>query len=166
MMVSYPQRKSPRLQGYDYTQEGLYFITICTNQRQMLFGDVVDGEMILNSLGQLAHIELQTLPQHRPNIDIDAFVIMPNHVHAIIVILESLNTTSKSLTSTGSLGAIVGGYKSGVTRKARQQGLVDEGVLWQERYHDAIIRNEQQYRHIALYVEQNPQRWANDTFYS
>lgn len=81
-------RRTIRLQGYDYASSGAYFITICTHQRECLFGEIVDGEMRLNALGQMVHACWQRLPFHFPNLTLDAFVVMPNHVHGILALVD------------------------------------------------------------------------------
>ena len=98
----FPQRKSPRLRGYDYSQEGAYFVTICTHNRAYLFGDVVNGEMALSNVGEIAQQEIRKIPEYWPGlVDIDMVVVMPNHVHMIVVLvgtafLPSENTPSAS----------------------------------------------------------------------
>lgn len=153
----FPRRKSPRLAGYDYSRGGAYFITICTHQRQSFFGTVVDEEMRLSPLGQIANDDLATIPSHYQPIDVPVYIVMPNHVHAIITIEEVANPPA--------LGVVVGNYKAGVTRKARRR-LSDVTVpLWQTSYHDHIIRNARSYEIIHNYILQNPVRWQKDTFF-
>jgi hypothetical protein len=94
-------RRSIRLKGYDYTQPGAYFITICTHGRECLFGEIIDGEMHLNEAGQIVVQTWQDLPNHVPNVQLDAFVVMPNHVHGIIIITERAGGVG-----TGSVGAV------------------------------------------------------------
>lgn len=89
-MNQLPQRKSPRLQGYDYSQSGAYFITICTHQRQQLFGKICEDEMILNNAGKIACEHWQAIPEHYPDIELDVFVVMPNHMHGIVCIITPL----------------------------------------------------------------------------
>ena len=116
MTKSFPQRKSPRLQDYDYSQSGAYFVTVYTNRRRHLFGAIEVNIIHFNRLGQIAEDELQLLPKRWPQIDLDLFVVMPNHVHAIIVIhdVETVGTAflpSVDLPSTNPiLGHIVGNY--------------------------------------------------------
>lgn len=95
-MKSLPQRKSPRLQGYDYSQPGAYFVTICTHQRLHCFGEVIEGSMNLNRLGEIASELWFALPQHHPGIELDAFVVMPNHIHGIIVLVGTAPALSAS----------------------------------------------------------------------
>lgn len=106
-MPDYSRRKSPRLTDYDYSQKGAYFVTICTHQRQHLFGKIEADEMILNHLGKIVDECWLKLPAHFANITINHYVIMPNHVHAIIEII----TQTKIV-----LGTMVGSYKAAVTR--------------------------------------------------
>ena len=95
MEKQYPQRKSPRLQGYDYSQNGAYFITICTHQRKHLFGSVESHEMNLTVAGKIAEERWYTLPKHHPNMECDLFVVMPNHVHGIILLFDDDNVGTR-----------------------------------------------------------------------
>jgi REP element-mobilizing transposase RayT len=154
-----PQRKSPRLAGYTYTRPGVYFVTICTHQRQHLFGKVVDEKMHLTPLGEVARGHLEKLPGHFPNLSLDGFVVMPNHVHAICVLQDDPKCRAR-------LGSVVGSYKAGVTINARR-GLTEvPPKIWQGRYHDHIIRDAESLSRIREYVQNNPLRWHLDTFYS
>lgn len=156
--TSLPQRKSPRLGGYDNAGDGAYFVTVCTRLRRWLFGDVIDGQMQLGLLGALAHQHLSDLSRHSSTAIIDSFVVMPNHVHMIIVLNSGLSSPK--------LGQIVGHYKAGVTREARHAGYLQTGVsLWQERYHDRIVRNDRELDTIRQYIHDNPQRWSDDSLY-
>jgi putative transposase len=158
-----PQRKTPRLQGYDYSHSGAYFITFCTFGQIHHFGDIASGTLNLNPLGQLAYQELSKLPHYWKTIDIDLFVVMPNHVHLIVVLHEKTPATRR-IPSTSD---IVRNYKSGVTRIARIQKLIDPySRLWQGRYHDHIIRNERDLKYIRNYIATNPERWSEDKFYT
>ncbi len=187
-MENHPQRKSPRLKDYDYTQEGVYFVTICTARRIHLFGNVVEGEMRLNPLGKIAYQELQHIPQRWQTVAVDLFVVMPNHVHVIIVLVgtaflpdipkqfddvgtrffaSDMADTHKPDTKNGvpTLGRVVGSYKAGVTRLARKHQILDDTAgMWQGRYHDHIIRDEHSLNNLRRYVEQNPARWQEDVF--
>jgi len=173
MTKSFPQRKSPRLRDYNYSQSGAYFVTICTNQRRHLFGAVDAGVMHCGRLGQIAEYELQLIPQRWRHIDLDLFVIMPNHIHAIIIISDRENVGTAFLPSAETpskqpiLGHVIGNYKAGVTRLAHQQQLIKASeLIWQMRFHDHIIRNEAGLNHIRDYVLHNPELWQQDKFYS
>ena len=145
----YPVRKSTRLPGFDYTQPNYYFVTICAHEKQCLFG----APDFLNGIGKIAYTEMENLPSHYSGVFVDCFVIMPNHVHAILV-LE--NTTV-------SLDKIIGLYKSGVSRRARP--ITQGKPLWQRSFHDHVIRNQASYEKIWNYVTHNSQKWEDDYFY-
>ena len=243
-------RHSIRLKGYDYSREGLYFITICCHNRAHLFGKVVDGAMVLNEYGQVAFNEWMKTPEVRPNVELGEFVVMPNHVHGIVRITvrgelhspynegeshspncdgESSNGESSNGESHSShgesyssdcrdvlntpysegdnkmgenispdykgefnspqpyspqpyspqryssqresplrgpsqtIGAIVRGYKSAVTKKLNELGV--GRTVWQRDYWDHIIRDEQSYYNISKYIENNPSKWNDDKFF-
>ncbi len=177
-------RKSIRLKGYDYTQPGAYYITICTYQRQCLFGEVVGGIMHLNLIGETIRYCWHRLPEHFPFIELDAFVIMPNHLHGIILIADD-NTNKSQLfkqpiiepvlseqiptlpkgTASGSLGALVQNFKSIVTRRVNRLTR-NYGTIWQEGYYEEIIRDERAYDNIRKYIVQNPLKWHDDENYT
>ncbi|MBQ9762062.1 MAG: transposase [Oscillospiraceae bacterium] len=144
-------RKSPRIPGYDYSRENYYFITVCCHENACIFGAV--GH--LNRAGEIAQEMLCALPTHYTDIGIVKFVVMPNHIHAIITI-EGDNQRHR-------LDTIVGLYKSGVTREIRK--IVPDLKVWQRSFHDHIIRNQQQYEKIWTYIDNNPIKWKLDCFY-
>ncbi len=174
-------RRSIRLKGYDYAQAGLYFITICCQDRINRFGDITDRKMILNDYGQIAFNEWLKTPEIRPNVELGEFIIMPNHMHGIIRLLARGESYSPQITNelktpvntdvcktslrspSQTIGAIVRGYKSSVTR---QLGLLDfNGKLWQRNYYERIIRDQQSYERISNYIMNNPAKWADDLFF-
>jgi len=197
-------RRSIRLKGYDYAQAGLYFITICCQDRICRFGSVVDGEMILNEYGQIAFNEWIKTTEIRNNVEMGEFVVMPNHIHGIIRLLgrgelhspnnesvefnthqppnnESVefNTHQPPNNSMGNnrgesisplrgpsqtIGAIIRGYKSSVTKQLGLLGFNEK--LWQRNYFEHIIRDEQSYQNITNYIINNPLKWAEDKFYT
>lgn len=158
-MPTLPQRKSPRLKGYDYSQSGAYFVTICTHQRHHIFGTITDQIMGMNAAGELAAACWLAIPDHYPDVELDAFVVMPNHIHGILVL------AGESSRFTTQLGRVVNAYKGAVTARLRDQGLI-EGVIWQTRYHDHIIRDEAGLNHIRTYIEHNSALWSEDSLYS
>ena len=142
MTQQHPQRKSPRLQGYDYAQAGAYFVTLCTHQRVYLFGEIHEDEMVLSHAGTIAAERWQALVEHHPHIELDTWVVMPNHVHGILVIVDDTNRDRepthsagvvRSVLSSGSLSAVVGSYKSGVTRRIREIQRLPDLMVWQGR---------------------------------
>lgn len=170
-MKSFRQRKSLRLQDYDYSSEGAYFVTICTQHRQCLFGEVRDDTMHLSAFGKIAHNELEKLPGYWNTLDVDFFVVMPNHVH-LIVCLHSVGAAflppaaPDAQKRVPTLGQIIGSYKAGVTRRIREFVQEPEYIVWQSRYHDHIIRNETSLNDIRKYILHNPQMWLNDVFFT
>jgi len=168
---------SARWAAWDYASNAAYFITICTAQREHYFGTVVSGVMELTPVGQSALDCWNEIPAHFPFIVLDEFVVMPNHVHGILVIdkpaVETQNFASlrASLPSapnkfgpqSQNLASVVRGYKIGVTKYARQNEI---GFAWQDRYHDHVIRNEKEYQRIRQYICDNPRKWADDMYYA
>ncbi len=177
------RRKSIRLQGYDYSQAGAYFITVCTHNRVPLFGEIVDGVMVLNTAGQIVEKCWCAIPEHFPQVTLDEFVVMPNHVHGIITVgannhlpqhylpLPSDETPIQSNEpprplqhgTSRAIGSMVRGFKIGVTRWFRAN--TDIHAVWQRNYYEHIIRNEDAYLKIAEYIQTNPQRWETDTYH-
>lgn len=184
MANDFLQRKNRRLPGYDYSQDGYYFITICTHNRQPVFGKIVDRRMALNEYGKIVHNEWVRSANLRKEIKIDKFVIMPNHFHAILGIdhssVESYgHTTGASTSGSGTrtyihtslqspsrtLGAIIRGFKASVTTKINTFRNTPQNPIWQSGFHDHIIRNETEYRKIWEYIDTNPLKWQEDCYY-
>jgi len=173
-------RRSIRLKDYDYSQSGAYFITICTQKRECLFGEIVDGEMRLNDAGQMVQTKWDELPKYYTGIDIDEFVIMPNHFHGIILIHDvgagPRACPDKGQTGLGqprgvaptmSLPDVVHRFKSLTTTRYRQ-GVTQNGwppfpgKLWQRNYYEHVIRDEDELLEIREYIANNPKKWAED----
>ena len=155
-------RRSIRLQTFDYAQAGLYFVTICTHDRLPLFGGVVAGEMVLNAAGDIARQEWQKTVEMRPNVVSDVFVVMPNHLHGILNMTEA---ESGRVQRAPTLGDIVRGYKSAVTRQIAALRLSPNSTVWQRNYYEHIIRDEKSYLQIADYIQTNPLRWQDDIYH-
>lgn len=166
-------RRSIRLPGYDYTQPGAYYITICTYQKQSWFGDVVNGEMHCNHLGSIAYSFWQALPRRFPHIQLDAFVVMPNHLHGILVITDEGRHTAIQhyLTLTkeqfgkpvpGSIPTVVRSFKSAVTQRINLMRRSPTPPIWQRNYHESIIRIEQGLDGVRQYIVNNPLQWPSD----
>lgn len=199
-------RQSIRLRGYDYSQNGLYFITICTQNREHLFGRITNGQMALNPMGEIAHNEWFKTESMRPNIRLHEFIVMPNHIHGIIEIIpvgahcmRPLDTrphdappttdnhgqsepgdgqsgrVQRAPTNTATtifvgqraptVGDIVRGYKSAVTKRINEIRNMSGVPVWQRNYHEHMIRNETAHLKIADYTQTNPQRWQEDTYH-
>lgn len=151
-------RRSIQLKGYDYSQAGAYFITICCQNRICRFGKIEYGKMILNEYGMVAYNEWTELHERFSNFELDVFQIMPNHIHGIIV-LNNLPLRCLTLLAYKSLvaNACLEIYKS------KNEMM---GKLWQHDYHEYIIRNEQSYQTISDYIINKPVKWVDDKFYS
>ena len=160
---NYPQRKSPRMRDYDYSQDGTYFVTLCTHHKSHLFGYIVDGVMVLNQLGDIAASCWAEIPNHHENVELDLYVVMPNHLHGIVIINHEWISGERNIPQNRPrLSTIIATYKGAVTRKVKKPNL----KIWQRSYHDHIIRNESSLNTIREYVMYNPALWEKDTFYS
>ena len=179
-------RRSIRLRGYDYTQVGAYFVTMVTQGRACLFGDVVNGEMVLNDLGKIVQKWWDDLPIHFSNVETGAFVVMPNHVHGVIIIVHdgrgavpapglrhdsATNFDDPSQTGredpapTGKpiLGQILAYFKYQSTKEINTldgTGVISK--LWQRNYYERIVRNAREMQAIWGYIEGNPANWEQD----
>lgn len=168
------RRRSLRLDGYDYAQAGAYSITLCTQGRACMFGQVVDGAMRLNDAGELAARLWRDLPARFSGLDVDAFVVMPNHLHGILVLSDvgaplvgALAKDRAATRAAPTIGRIVGGFKSSFTvayiRSVRRGRLpAFHRRVWQRNYYEHIIRDEPDLARVRRYIEENPLRWEFD----
>jgi putative transposase len=169
-------RRSIRLKGWDYSQAGGYFITICTRDRACLFGNVRDGQMRMNDKGRIAHSEWFKTAELRSSVRLsdDEFVVMPNHIHGIIWIVDDVGATRRVAPidmrannphspQSGSIGAIIGQYKSAITKRINALRGTRGSSVWQDNYYEHIIRNEKSLNCIRQYILDNPSRWAFDS---
>ncbi len=153
---------------HDYTAPGAYFVTICAHDRQMLFGQIVEGVMVLSPLGVLVQECLPHVSKNPAVVRLDIFVVMPNHVHILLWILaqpedQSMNTQRQfAKPIVGSLSTIIGTYKAEVSRRARRAGLAPAGPFWQRNFWDRIVRNQRELNNIRNYIQTNPLRWDVD----
>ena len=149
-----PRRRSLRLPGYDYSQAGAYFVTACTQNRVVLFGEIIDGDVRLNEMGTIVQQTWDDLPTHYHGIDLDAFIVMPNHVHGIIILADESARRH-------AIPEIVRGFKTFSARRVNERAG-KSGVLWQRGYYEHVIRNEKALDRIRAYIANNPARWADD----
>jgi putative transposase len=158
-----------RRTGWDYGARGWYFVTICTKGKKCTLADAVRGKIQLSRVGRIAETKMHELPKHYVNVSVDSFVIMPNHVHAIVVLegQHSLSPATKDGTgpvSTGrtsiKLGDVVGGFKASVSRESRANGISD--FAWQGRFYDRILRSNISIGAVRDYIAHNPQNWLKD----
>lgn len=169
-------RRSIRIKEYDYTSPGAYFVTLVTYQRDCLFGEIRDAKMALNDFGSIADECWHAIPEHFPFVELGAYVIMPNHVHGIIVI-HADDLASQHVGATQcvaptpitrrpkgpkpkSLGAIIGSFKSAVSYRINKE--YNATGIWQRNYYEHIIRDEKDLQRITDYIETNPLRWNDD----
>jgi putative transposase len=173
--------QSARLSSWDYRSNAAYFITICTLNREHYFGEITRRSMQLSEIGKKAKDNWLDIPNHFSFVMLDAFVIMPNHLHGIIVIdkpvAETLHATSLQPSESpsiknkimadispkpGSLSTIIRSFKSSVTKWCNQNKIQ---FGWQSRFHDHITRNNNEFRRIQNYIINNPVNWKEDKFY-
>lgn len=144
---NFPIRKSPRLKGFDYGDYHYNFVTICTKEKCCHFGTLNR----LSAVGEIARVCLLNISDHFPDVKLDKWVIMPNHIHAILAVNGS------------PLPTVVGAYKSAVTKIIHRSGQTME--LWQASFYDHVIRNQADYERIWTYIDTNPTKWEQDCFY-
>ena len=180
---------SARAQWWDYGWNGAYFITICTQNREHFFGEINEGKITLSRLGVIADVLWHEIPNHSKYAELGDFVVMPNHIHGILILdkpdtvetghalsLPTFQQTSAPISKPSSIGqnrfqnigkntvsSIIGSYKSAVTKHANRLGF-ENG--WQSRFHDHIIRNDAEYQRISDYIIHNPTHWKDDKFYN
>jgi len=172
--------ETTRLKGWDYGKNGYYFVTICTKDRIPYFGNVINGKVELSEIGKIAFDELQKTPEIRKdmNVTLVEFVIMPNHIHCIIIIGEneyntnryrrdamhgvSTNNTNKFGPQSKNLPSIIRGFKSAVTKRAK---IINPDFSWQRNYYEHIIRDEKSFKTISKYIINNPLKWKEDKYY-
>ena len=145
---SLPVRKDVRLKSYDYASPGMYFVTICTFEREMILGQIDGEQIVLTEWGQEVSDAIADLPSHYESVSVDCSVVMPNHVHMILWIHAGNRANN-------TLGNVVCGFKA---RAARKCG----GKVWQRGYHEHIIRNEDDLQEIRSYIANNPKKWIVD----
>lgn len=162
-------RCSIRLKGYDYSQAGAYFITIVTRDRACLFGEVVDGEMRLNDVGKLVRDEWLRTRNIHPNVELDAFVVMPNHFHGISIINDSVGAIHESplqMTMTQrrnmALPKLIGRFKMLSSKRINEMRGTLGVPVWQRNYYEHIIRNLESLNRIREYIANNPLQWMLD----
>ncbi|MGO9619886.1 MAG: transposase [Desulfobaccales bacterium] len=174
-MTTKPRRKIIRLQGFNYAQEGAYFITICTHNRLCLLGEVIDQEMRLNALGRAIASEWLQTAKLRSYVRLDYYGIMPNHFHAIFFLqnhewatqrVAPTQENSPSGPAPCSVGAIVGQFKSQATKRINSSGRISIEHLWQRNYYEHVVRDEDDLNRIRQYIEDNPASWLEDEYYS
>lgn len=161
-----PQRKRNRLTEYDYSQAGYYFVTICTKNRENYFGEIKDTAMECNSVGVVTKKCFEDIPEHFNLVAIDQYIIMPNHIHGILVIhhpgaVGTNHGWSQRNRNMELLPKVISQFKSSVTRLVRQQ-CENVPFAWQKSYYDHIIRSDNDLHRIRAYIRRNPLKWSLD----
>ena len=185
-------RRSIRLQGYDYSQNGAYYVTLCTQNRECLFGEIVKGEMILNEYGKIVEQCWNNLSNHYDNIELDAYVIMPNHFHGIILITDTVDNVgaihelplhelplhespihespiqspiqSPQQRRKMLLPKIIGRFKMNSAKQINLMRNTPGISVWQRNYYEHIIRNNKSLENIRNYIINNPSEWYYDDY--
>jgi REP element-mobilizing transposase RayT len=178
-------RRSIRLKGYDYSQAGAYFVTIVAYQREALFGEIVHGMVCLNEWGALVENEWRRLEKRFDRVSMDEFIVMPNHLHGVLVIKESIESIGQlrsglvgaghensilsgdsslapPLQSARSLGAIIQAYKSTTARWINSLRRTTGAPVWQRYYYEHIVRDAPEMNRNRQYIQENPQHWEKD----
>jgi REP element-mobilizing transposase RayT len=166
-------RRSIRLKNYDYSSPGAYFITIVTNNRQYLFGEIVNNEMILNEYGEIANKYWYEIPKHYTNTQLDEYVIMPNHIHGIIFIVGAIHELPLQQNEFPQLiqrrkmllPKIIGRFKMNAAKQINQIRQTPGIPVWQRNYYEHIIRNDNELNKIREYIINNPLTWQTDENY-
>ena len=169
--------RSVRMQSYDYRQTGAYFVTVCAGERRCVFGSVRDGSVSLSRYGEIVVEEWLAVPEHRPGVELDVFVVMPNHFHGLLVVDDGScrgtacraqggegDDAQRSFggLAAGSLGAVVGGFKSAVARRINRERGTPGDVVWQRNFHERVVRNERMLDALRIYIESNRANWEKD----
>ena len=165
------RRRSIRLQNYDYSQAGVYFVTVCTRNKECSLGEIIDSQVHLNELGRKVRECWLQIPYHFPNVQLDAFVIMPNHVHGIVVInvgaqhavpLQRPELAAFGKSVPASLPVIVRSFKSAVAKRLNESLGIRGHQLWQRNYYEHIVRKGGDLDKIRRYILENPAKWEED----
>jgi len=168
-----PRRHSLRLRGFDYSQSENYFITICAHDRKLMFGAIAGGKMILNSAGEAVRAAWFGLPRRFPSVVLREFIVMPNHLHAILGLTQPIRAIARGAASSAptagrpgvpypALGKIIRAFKSlSAIQVNRALGQAGRSV-WQRNYYERVIRPGKEYGQIRKYMLENPLRWDED----
>ncbi len=160
-------RKNIRLMGFDYSNSGFYFVTICSYNKECIFGQIINSEMNLNEYGEIVKNSLLESEKIRKEITLDFFIIMPNHIHLVLIIANETNIVLDSNPKTSnlkpkSLSSFVIGFKSSVTKQINLIREINNYPVWQRNYYEHIVRNEVELNKIIEYIINNPLKWGTE----
>jgi REP element-mobilizing transposase RayT len=163
---------SARFGSWNYAQNGYYFVTICTERKEKYFGEIINSEISLSRMGKIVEKYWKEIPQHYPFVSVDAFIIMPNHIHGIIIdktietqnfaSLQHDNNVNKFGPQSQNLGAIIRGFKAAIKKYTVINGIQ---FSWQPRFYDRIIINERELFNIRKYIIYNQNKWEDDEYF-
>lgn len=158
------ERKINRMKGYDYKTPGYYYVTICTKDRKEWFGKIIERKMVLNDIGRLAQKYWIEIRKHNPQITIDEYIVMPNHIHGILILTHQDNVGDADLRPLQKrqnmlLSTVIHGFKSSITRELKRKNIE---FSWQRSFYDHIIRTEHSLKKIREYIRWNPLKWDID----
>jgi len=173
-----PNRRSVRLKRFDYRSSMAYFVTICAYEKQCIFGEIIDGRMTKNLLGEIVEEEWLRTGELRPYVELDAAIVMPNHFHGIVMLMDADEGTAPP-TDAGtarhaptkrafaesvshSLASVVGSFKSAVSKRINGLRGTPGSVVWQRNYYEHVIRNEHDLQQVREYISNNPAKWELD----
>jgi len=175
--AQFPVRRSVRLKGFDYSQPSAYFLTICACDQRCIFGEVIGYDVALSRYGEVANACWQSIPSHFPNVELAGHVVMPNHMHGLIIVRRrasaqgtrgapgeggGLVSHRSGALGTGSIPAIVRSFKSATTRLIREAAADSGIVVWQRGYYEHILADDDEFQRTCEYIRLNPANWASD----
>jgi putative transposase len=158
-------RSSIRLKQYDYSWPGWYYVTMCTKDRDCTLGDVIADRVVLNEIGKISEQCWRWLGERFPQVELDEYVIMPNHLHGIVIINEPRRNGSRTTPTqikTKPLGRLIGAFKTTSTKQINQRQGTPGDIFWQRGFYEHVIRNDADLHRIRQYIQNNPQKWALD----
>ena len=155
--MEFCERRSNRIPEYDYSKNGAYFVTICTQDRKKILSSIVgDGFPVPKTCGIIAQETIRQIPEKYPSVTVDQYVIMPDHIHSLLRFDWDFGTGDPSPT----LGNVIGWYKYQVTKQINLEMNTKGTKIFQRSYYDHVIRNQQDYNEIWQYIENNPRKWV------
>ncbi len=160
-----PDRKSYRIRYHNYAEANAYHVTICAHRRELLFGNVVDATMRVNAMGTILEEEIQRTATLREQAIIDSHIVMPNHIHILLILTggaEAPAPRTFAAPASGTVSSLINGLKASCTSRIRKEIGPTTRVVWQPRFYDRLIRDENELEHTRHYIRNNPGAWEDD----